>query len=381
MNVPAFFRKPADLARLWHRFRAPLMLGTVIGHRKSDLKIHFEHFLGHLDAAPTTQALARLAEALPGFWLAGTQDQPAETGGWIVSDAADALTRRLLQLAMAELGPAPVAHAWIAYGSQGRRELTLNSDQDNALVLAEDYREAQHGPYFEQLAARVCEGLAACGFILCPGNMMASNPAWRLRSSDWQQHFQDWIVASDRHQARLAGNFFDLRCIDGDARLLAPLFDTLASLCPRHDSLLAHWVANANAAPPTLGLFRRFILDEDGRLDLKHAAIIPLVDLARIHSLAAGIVGTTSTLARLKAAAGKRWLSTQGASELSASWRFLSELRVGQQREALMHKQTPDNRIDPARLTPREQEKLRESLQLIAIHQQALLLAYPHMPG
>jgi CBS domain-containing protein len=357
------------------------MLGSVISDETSVLNTPFDNFLRHLDSVPTPQALARLAEALRGLWLSGTQDQPAETGGWLVSDAADALTRRLLQLAVAELGPPPVAHAWIAYGSQGRRELTLNSDQDNALVLAEDYREEVHGTYFEQLAARVCEGLAACGFILCPGNMMASNPAWRLRSSDWQQHFHDWIVASDRHQARLAGNFFDLRYIDGDARLLAPLFDTLASLCPRHDSLLAHWVANANAAPPTLGLFRRFILDEDGRLDLKHAAIIPLVDLARIHSLAAGIVGITSTQARLKAAAGKRWLSTQGASELAASWCFLSELRVRQQREALMQCRRPDNHIDPSTLPSGAQEKLRRSLQLITIHQQALRQAYPHMPG
>jgi CBS domain-containing protein len=377
----AFFRKPDDFASVWRRFPAPLKIGAVIRHRKTDLNTDFENFLRHLAAAPTPAALARLAGALNGLWLSGTQEQPAETAGQMVSDAADALTRRLLQLAMAELGPAPVAHAWIAYGSQGRRELTLNSDQDNALVLAEDYREEAHGPYFEQLAARVCHGLADCGFILCPGNMMASNPAWRLRSSDWRQHFHDWIVASDRHQARLAGNFFDLRCIDGDARLLAPLYDTMASLCPRHDSLLAHWVANANAAPPTLGLFRRFIVDEHGRLDLKHAAIIPLVELARIHSLSSGIVDTTSTLPRLQAAGGKRWLSSQGASELAASWCFLNELRVGQQRESLMRGRRPDNRIDTATLSPGTQEKLRESLQLIAIHQQALRQAYPHMPA
>lgn len=379
--MPAFFRKPDVFASIWHRFPAPLKIATVIRHRKTDLNTDFEHFLRQVAAAPTPPALARLAAALAGFWLAGTQELSAEKAGRMISDAADALTRRLLQLALTELGPAPVAHAWIAYGSQGRRELTLNSDQDNALVLAEDYREDRHGPYFEQLAARVCEGLAACGFILCPGNMMASNPAWRLRSSDWQQHFHDWIVASDRHQARLAGNFFDLRCIDGDARLVAPLLDTVASLCPRHDSLLAHWVANANAAPPTLGLFRRFILDQHDKLDLKHAGIIPLVELARIHSLAAGITETTSTLPRLQAAAGKRWLSTQGAGELSASWRFLSELRVGQQREALMQGSRPDNHIDPATLSPANQEKLRESLQLIAIHQQALLQAYPYMPA
>lgn len=357
------------------------MLASNIRLAKNLLNTHFEHFLRHLADTPTPQAVARLAEALGGLWLAAAQDGTAESAARLVSDAADALTRRLLQLAQAELGPPPVAYAWIAYGSQGRRELTLNSDQDNALVLAEDYREDRHGTYFAELAGRVCSGLADCGFILCPGNMMASNPAWRLRSSDWAQHFHDWIVASDRHKARLAGNFFDLRSIDGDARLLTPLFATLAEFCPRHDSLLAHWVANANAAPAALGMFRRFIVDDSGRLDLKHAATIPLVELARIHSLAAGIVDTSSTLPRLLAVAGKRWLSEAGAHDLAGSWAFIGELRVRQQRQALMRGEAPDNHIDPSALSPETQEKLRQTLQLIALHQRALLQIYPHMPS
>ncbi len=379
--MPAFFRKPGDLASIWHRFPAALMLTGNIRLAKNLLNTHFQHFLRHLADAPTPQALARLAEALGGLWLAAAQDGTAESAAGLVSDAADALTRRLLQLAQAELGPPPVAYAWIAYGSQGRRELTLNSDQDNALVFAEDYRENRHGAYFAELAGRVCSGLADYGFILCPGNMMASNPAWRLRSSDWAQHFHDWIVASDRHKARLAGNFFDLRGIDGDARLLSPLFATLAELCPRHDSLLAHWVANANVAPSALGMFRRFIVDDSGRLDLKHAATIPLVELARIHSLAAGFVHTSSTLPRLLAAAGKRWLSEAGAHDLAGSWAFIGELRVRQQRQALMRGEAPDNHIDPSALSPETQEKLRQTLQLIALHQRALLQIYPHMPS
>ena len=379
--MPAFFRKPADFASIWHIFPAALMRAGKTQSPKNDLNTHFEHFLRHLADAPPPLALARLAEALGGLWLAAAQDGTAESATWLVSDAADALTRRLLQLAQAELGPPPVACAWIAYGSQGRREQTLNSDQDNALVLADEYREDRHGAYFAELAKHVCSGLADCGFILCPGSMMASNPAWRLRSSDWTTQFHDWIVDSDRHKARLAGNFFDLRCIDGDARLLNPLFTTLAELCPRHDSLLAHWVANANLAPAALGMFRRFIVDDNERIDLKHAAIIPLVELARIHSLAAGIVHTSSTLPRLLTAAGKRWLSEAGAHDLARSWTFISELRVRQQQHALMRGEAPDNHIDPSALSPETQEKLRQTLELIALHQRALLQIYPHMPN
>lgn len=297
----------------------------------------------------------------------------------MVSDVADAITRRLLIMAEERIGPPPVSYAWIAYGSQGRRELTLNSDQDNALVLDDRYEPSLHGDYFAAMGEAVCDGLAACGFSHCPGDMMASNPRWRMRQADWCSTFSDWITACDPQKARLAGNFFDLRCIHGDWRLIVPLESTILTLCPGHDSLLAHWVANANSAPPALGMFRRFITDHNGLLDLKRTAIIPIVELARIHCLAAGM-DTCGTLSRLALASGRRWLSTKGTTELGEAWCFALGLRIRQQRLALMQGKPAGNLLDPTTLTAGEQEKLRATLGLIALHQETLLLAYPHMP-
>ncbi len=329
-----------------------------------------------LAAAGSPAELSRLALAARAQ-LSNTST-PAETGSAnLFSDLADALTRRLLALAERDQGPPPVAYAWIAHGSQGRREMTRRSDQDNALILADDFAPAAHAAYFAVLADTVCDGLAACGFVHCPGGMMASRPDWRASLSDWQHLFSGWLQACDIHQARLASNLFDLRWIAGANALVAPLRALIIDRCPGADALLGRWIANAAAAPPALGLFQRLRRDADGRFDLKRNALIPIVELARIHALAAGI-DAVGTDARLAAAAGKRWLSRRGADELRHDWRLLREL---QQRQLAIADATDGNpRIDPDTLGREEKQQLSSALARIEQQRAALRLIYPDVP-
>lgn len=329
-----------------------------------------DRFHARLAQARTTTELAQLAGQYRERWQQ-SPDNPADTPAY--TELADALTRRLMDLAIHSLGPLPAPCAWIAHGSQGRQEMTACSDQDNALILADEADPARHGEYFAALAEAVCGGLEACGIVRCPGGMMATNPAWRLRLGDWKQLFSGWMLACTTHQARLASNLFDLRHIAGEASLSNALTQMLSERCPQADALLARWIANAAGAPAALGLFQRFQCDRDGRFDLKRNAIIPLVELARIHALAAGYA-SLGTAARLADAAGRRWLSRRGSEELLDAWRRLLTLR----RE---HAPRPgDPRIDPQRLTREEKDSLRRILRLIERHRAALRLIYPGVP-
>ena len=118
-------------------------------------------------------------------------DATAYSAGHVITTVTDALTRRLLQLAEAQLGPAPLDYAWMAAGSQGRNEQTAKSDQDNCMVLDDDYDDARHGAYFEALSQFVCDGLNACGYVYCPGNMMAVTDAWRETRRRWAGYFKN----------------------------------------------------------------------------------------------------------------------------------------------------------------------------------------------
>lgn len=328
--------------------------------------------------------LVRAADELPELWLnLARRGESPPILSQVVSSIADAIAGRLLQMAESRLGPPPVPYAWIAFGSQGRKELTLHSDQDNALILAEEISAPNDADYFAQLAQQVCDGLAICGFVHCPGGMMASNPQWRLPPDHWRALFIDWMTYTDPQKARLASNLFDFRVVHGDAQLAEPLRQLITGESPRHETLLAHLINNGCSKPPPLGLFRNFVVDSEGAheggLDIKRHGILPIVDLARIHALAAGI-SEIGTLARLRGASASRLLSRDGAESLIAAFEFLLSLRTRHQKEQLLHALKADNFIVPATLTAAERQQLRDTFLAIGIQQKALLLAYPQAP-
>ncbi len=340
------------------------------------------HLADRIRRAGDLTELVTLAGEQPELWLnlARRGDSPLVLGR-ILSGIGDTLASRLLMLAEQRLGPPPVAYAWIVYGSQGRQELTLHSDQDNALVLADGFDPAEHADYFAELARLVCDGLAACGFAYCPGEMMASNPRWRLPVSAWDALFDDWIANTDAQKARLASNLFDLRVVHGKAELTRPLREKISRDSPRHETLLVHLVANGCKTSPPLGFFRQLVVisegEHEGRLDIKRHGILPIVDLARMHALIAGI-GKIGTLARLRAAAGCTLLSREGAETLASAFEFLLGLRTRHQREQLDSGLSPDNFVAPAQLTAADRQGLRDVFRAIATQQKALLQAFPH---
>src|SRR5690606_5516347 len=136
------------------------------------------------------QALAGKVGMLQGHLAAA--EATAYSTGHIITAVTDAITVRLLQLAEARLGPAPVPYAWVAAGSQARNEQTARSDQDNCLVIDDRYDPKAHGEYFRELARFVCDGLDACGYVHCPGGIMAMTDEWRQPRHRWAEYFARW---------------------------------------------------------------------------------------------------------------------------------------------------------------------------------------------
>src|SRR5690606_8729765 len=136
----------------------------------------------------------------------------------VITDISDAITRRLLEIAEEELGPAPVPYLWLACGSQGRQEHTGVSDQDNCLIL-DDSVTPDDMAYFAGLARIVSDGLNACGYVYCPGDMMATNPRWCQPLRVWRDYFRHWATTHEPESQMLASVMFDLRAIRGKVEL------------------------------------------------------------------------------------------------------------------------------------------------------------------
>jgi CBS domain-containing protein len=223
----------------------------------------------------------------------------AYSTGHIITAITDAITSRLLQLAELRLGPPPVDYAWVAAGSQARNEQTAKSDQDNCLVLDDSYDEAVHGSYFRELAQFVCDGLDACGYIYCPGEMMAMTDTWRQPRRRWAEYFARWTGQPDPKSLMLTCVFFDLRAVYGKHELLEGLRAEVLQRTKGNSIFLAHMVGNALTHTPPLGMFKGISTirsgENKGKIDLKHTGIVPIVDLARVYALAGGDTAVNTT--------------------------------------------------------------------------------------
>jgi CBS domain-containing protein len=320
------------------------------------------------------------AEMASGFIERGAS--PDEIAG-LLTVGLDALARRLLTLAEEELGAPPVPYAFVVVGSQGRRAVGFASDQDNALVLDDSYDRDAHGAYFADLSQRVCDGLHAAGQVHCPGDMMASNPAWRMTVSQWRETFHTWVTAPDPDALLHAQTFFDMRVIHGVRDLVDGDHGVhryavaVAKDAPRLHAQLA---AIAARREPPLGVFRGLAVDRGGdyahTLHIKAGGTAAIVQIARLYSLVAGstVVGTR---ARLAAAAEAGVLSGQGARDLTDAFDALTAVTLRHQAARLRRGETPDYHIDPDTLGRMDRENLRDAFGIVKSAQSGLAVAYP----
>ncbi len=303
----------------------------------------------------------------------------AHSTGRIVTTITDALTIRLLQLGEASFGPPPVDYAWVAAGSQARSEQTAKSDQDNCLVLDDRYDEASHGSYFKALAEFVNGGLDACGYIYCPGEMMAQTDAWRQPQRRWFEYFRQWTAEPEPKALMLTCVFFDLRTIHGHESLLDELRRKVLRQTRGNRIFLSYLVGNALLHRPPLNIFGGISTVRAGSardaIDLKHSGIVPIVDLARIYALAGGHEAV-NTQDRLAVAAQGGEISEQSARDLRDALEFLATLRIRHQARQMEQGLGADNMLLLAELSNFERSQLKDAFGVVQLLQTVLAQRY-----
>jgi CBS domain-containing protein len=330
---------------------------------------------GEIARAPSLPPLAQLADRVTAL-VRRLVDEGGRASdiGEIVAELNDRIVTRVLGLAVTTLeasaGPAPVGWAWLAFGSEARREQTLRTDQDNGLVYADpppDRPEA--AAWCARLASEAVEGLVAVGFPRCPGDIMASNPRWCRPLSAWHEQFLGWMRVPAPGPVLAASIFFDVRAVAGEVALGSKLRGVLQAEAPRQRSFLrflAHDVVSRRVPLTLLGglaVGRRGA--ERGRIDVKAAGTLQVVGAARLCALELG-VGETNTVARLQAAATAGRLPEPEAAELIEAYRHLLRLRLVHQLGQLERAERPDNLIDPRALGRTDRLLLIEALKTVA---------------
>jgi CBS domain-containing protein len=333
------------------------------------------YLVGDVHKADSVETLAAISSKLPELQVQlVSSGATANQIGQAITAVTDAITMRLLELAEAELGAPPVPYCWMAGGSQARREQSSHSDQDNALLIA-DHMRPEDDAYFAMLAKRVNDGLNACGYIYCPGDVMASNSKWRQPLKIWTKYFNTWVKRPDPMALMLSSVFFDLRAIHDPENLFGELTERVRNLSMTETIYIAYMASNALKHRPPLGFFRKFVLihggDHDHTFDIKHRGIVPIVDLARVYGLSAGLE-ETNTIERLRAAGAANALSSDGAVNLIDAYELIGTLRMRHQAEQLKRGDKADNFLAPDQLSPLERGHLKDAFSLINTMQESL---------
>ncbi len=283
----------------------------------------------------------------------------------------DMMVSKVLSLLLERLGPPPVPFCWLLMGSEGRKEQTFFTDQDNALIYGDAHDPAIQSAadiYFKAFAERAIDHLVKCGLPPCPGDIMASNPRWRQPYSVWRDYFERWIAVNTPEEVMHAAIFFDFRSVFGKAAFAAELRSHVTLHTKRQDVFLRHMAANCLETRPPLSFFRNFIVEKNGehknRLDIKKRGITPLVNCARVLALQHG-VRDTNTLGRLQAVHESGHLPQDLYVDAREAYEFMLHLRLVHQLESAERGEAPHNHIAPHSLSELEKKTLKEAFALI----------------
>ncbi|MGD8118484.1 DUF294 nucleotidyltransferase-like domain-containing protein [Vibrio sp. TRT 29B02] len=307
------------------------------------------------------------------------EDANSHMVGSAMSVIGRSFKQRIIELAEQELGEPPIPYCFVALGSMGRDEQLLVTDQDNAIILDNTFVKEKHDDYFAQLANRVCEGLDKCGYSYCTGDIMATNPDWRMTRTEWEECFADWIDDPNPKALLNASIFFDLDGVYGRLKWAEQLSGFIVRRARRNNRFLACLARNAMNRTPPLGFFKSFVMEKDGQhknsINLKRRGTAPLADLIRVHALAVGSRSKNS-FERLDDIHEAGILPKGKARDLRDALEFISIVRIRHQALDVENEIEPDNNIEPENLSDFERRNLKDAFQILSNAQNFLKFRY-----
>jgi len=354
------------------------LIGVISSHDLLGLQeAHPVAVAREIETATDVDALARGAARVESVvrWLVSGRAAPIDIGR-IVAELNDRLVRRALGLVQVGLdtggnGRAPVAFSWLVAGSEGRREQTLKTDQDNGLVYQDPSTSQRESVarYFSRLSGAMGEVLLRLGFPLCPGGFMASNPLWCQPDSVWRGYFTSWMDAPEPQQVLRASLFFDLRPIAGDEGLGEALWSWVCDRAPSQRLFLGYMAKAALERRVPLGPFGGFVVERSGAhkgtLDLKARGIFPTTQAVRVCALSLGL-RETNTMDRLAGLGARGFYSEAEVKEVRDAHEIISRIRLSHQLARLDAGLPADNSLDPRTLGKVDRMLLKQAFKAVS---------------
>ena len=291
----------------------------------------------------------------------------------ITSSVSDEVIKRIIDLTIKEIGEPPVRFSFICLGSEGRKEETLYTDQDNAIIYEDVPREKESivNEYFNKLGEKICNSLNHVGYSFCKGNIMAKNHQWCKPISVWEKYFTNWIATPEPQNLLEATIFFDFRNIYGDEAFTDRLRMTISNLIKERSLFLYHLAYNTFNTKSRQISSGSLISDKNAEtVDLKDAVNL-IIMFARTYSLQNNI-WCSNTIERLSALKAKHIINENTIDEIIFAYNFLMKLRFRNQVELSDSRLPLSNSLKTKNLIEIELSVLKKVLSLIPAYQHKL---------
>ena len=299
----------------------------------------------------------------------------------IITQLNDHTVCRVIELVLADKGDPGVPFTWLCFGSEGRREQTLHTDQDNGILFEarDDTQAAEIRQRLLPIAQQINQHLAACGFTLCKGNIMAGNPDLCLSRAEWARRFAAFIREATPENLLASTIYFDLRVVWGDEQGCEQLRRGMLGQVADNRLFQRMMADNALRHRPPVGRFREFVLERKGgdkaTLDLKIQGLTPFVDGARLLALANG-VEANNTQERLRQLVALHVIEPLDGAAYEEAYHFIQQTRMQQHQLQTRENRAYSNRVDPDSLNQLDRRILREALRQAQRLQSSLALRY-----
>jgi CBS domain-containing protein len=299
----------------------------------------------------------------------------------VITTVSDTIALKVIEGVIHELGPPPARFVFMVLGSEGRKEQTLLTDQDNAIIYEDKANEQRElvRDYFLRFATMVSDQLNEIGFSFCDGGFMAKNTKWTHSLSHWKRNYTSWLTESNPETVMQFAAFFDCRYLYGDAEIMTELQAFLhEELAQPLERFFFYMAKNALQYEPPLTFFnniRTIAVGDQQVINLKKV-MTPIVDLVRVYALRHRLF-LTNTGERLAALQQQNAFSEKEHQELLQSYYYLMGLRLKKQAvQIISDKSLPDNYLDPKKLTKVEQVTLKEIFKVIADFQLKIKVSF-----
>lgn len=324
----------------------------------------------------TLQQLTAWQMQLPGEvqYLLHSGVKPAAITS-LVTRRSDRITEILAGMVIGEMGPPPSRFAFVALGSEARKEQTLLTDQDNALFYDDEVADSHEArEYFLQFGSRMNELLNQSGYELCKGNIMAGNSRWNQPLGTWKKYFAGWITEANPQNIVDISVFFDFRTVFGDDSLTRDMRNTVNALLDNHPSFF-NFMAMANLAYKIpLTLFGRLLAettsDTTGTVNIKNASRV-MVSIIRLYSMKYRLE-ETNTLLRIQRLHNLNVFTHDLYADLIYAFEYLLTIQFRNQASAMGNRIVPGHNLSLSMLSSIEISTLKTIFSVIAGFQNRL---------